>query len=597
MTDYTAPTRDMRFVMQELLDFDAINGLPGFEEATPELVDAVLEEAAKFAGGVLAPLNQSGDQTGVRWDDGAITMPEGFVDAYQQFVEGGWNGVQCDEHFGGQGLPELVATATQEMWQAANMSFALGPLLTAGAIEAMHAHGTEQQQATYLHKLVSGEWSGTMNLTEPQAGSDLAAVRTRATPAGDHYLVQGQKIYITWGEHDCAENIVHLVLARTPDAPAGVKGISLFIVPKFLPDADGNPGERNDVRCVNTEHKIGIHASPTCTMSYGDQGGAIGYLVGEEGKGLMYMFTMMNEARHKVGVQGLAIADRAYQQARWYASERIQGTPAGGDPAQKVNILHHPDIKRMMLTMRSQVEAMRALAYSASWSMDISRRHPDAKEREQHQARVDLLIPIVKGWCTEVGQELASLGVQVHGGMGYVEETGAGQHYRDARITTIYEGTTGIQANDLIGRKTYKDGGKAMHAMLAEMEGLAAELEGSGDAGVRAIHEPLTAGINALREAAEYVVRTHGENPAATSAGAVPYLMLAGYVCGGALLARSALIAREALDGRTAEKGFYETKIVTARFYAQHILPRAAALLPAVLAGDDAVGAMDVAQF
>ena len=597
MTDYNAPTRDMQFVMQELLDLNAISELPGFEEATPELVDAVLEEAAKFAGGVLAPLNKPGDAAGVRWDDGRITTPDGFPDAYQQYVEAGWNGLPCPEEYGGQGLPEFVATATQEMWQAANMSFALGPMLTAGAIEALHAHGSETQKETYLHKLVSGEWSGTMNLTEPQAGSDLAAVRCRAAPEGDHYLVQGQKIYITWGEHDCAANIIHLVLARTPDAPEGVKGISLFIVPKFLPDAGGNPGEPNDLRCVNTEHKIGIHASPTCTMSYGDNGGAVGYLVGEEGKGLMYMFTMMNEARHKVGVQGLSIADRAYQQARWYAAERIQGMPAGHSGAEKVNILHHPDVKRMMLTMRAQIEAMRALCYSASWSMDMSRRHPDADERIRHQARVDLLIPIVKGWCTEVGQELASLGIQVQGGMGYVEETGAGQHYRDARITTIYEGTTGIQANDLIGRKTYRDGGKAMHTMIAEMEGLTAELNDSADSGIRALHEPLTTGIHALREAAQYVATNHGEHPAATAAGAVPYLMMAGYVCGGALMARSALVARRALNNGSSEQAFYEAKLVTARFYAQHILPKAAALLPAVLAGDDAVGAMQVEWF
>ncbi|MDN3516991.1 acyl-CoA dehydrogenase [Aquisalimonas lutea] len=592
MTDYNAPTRDMKFVMQELLGIEPIARLPGFDEATPGLVDAVLEEAARFAGGVLAPLNQPGDRAGSQWHDGAVTTPDGFADAYRQYVDAGWNALPCPPDYDGQGLPEFVATATQEMWQSANMSFALCPLLTAGAIEALLSHGSEQQKATYLPKLVTGQWTGTMNLTEPQAGSDLAAVRCRAAPEGDHYRIQGQKIYITWGEHDCAENIVHLVLARTPDAPAGVKGISLFIVPKFLPDADGNPGERNDVRCVSIEDKIGIHASPTCTMSYGDNGGAVGYLVGEEGKGLAHMFTMMNEARHKVGVQGLAIAERAYQQARWYAGERVQGTPAGYSGSDKVSILHHPDVKRMMLTMRSQIEAMRALSYSASWSMDMSRRHPDADERARHQARVDLLIPIVKGWCTEVGQELTSIGIQVHGGMGYVEETGAAQHYRDARITTIYEGTTGIQANDLIGRKTHRDGGEAMQTLLTEMAGLAAELDASADSGVRAIREPLDTGIQALREAANSVVRTHGENPGATAAGAVPYLMMAGYVCGGALLARSALVARAALDQGSPEKEFYEAKLVTARFYAQHILPRAPALLPAVLAGDDAVGAM-----
>ncbi len=592
MSEYQAPTRDMRFVLHELLGLDAVNRLPGYEEATPDLADAVLEEAARFAGGVLAPLNQTGDREGVHWTATGLGVPEGFRDAYQQYVDAGWNGLQCPPEFGGQGLPEVLATATQEMWQSANMSFALCPLLTAGAIETLRAHGSPEQQALYLPRLVSGEWTGTMNLTEPQAGSDLGAVRCRAEPRDDHYRLYGQKIYITWGEHDAAENIIHLVLARTPNAPAGAKGLSLFIVPRFLPDADGNPGAANDVRSLKSETKIGIHASPTCTMSYGDSDGAIGYRVGEEGRGLAQMFTMMNEARHKVGVQGLAIAERAYQQARWYAAGRVQGVPAGTEPGERRSILHHPDVKRMMLTMRAQIEAMRALSYSVAWTMDMSRRHPDGARRAEHQARVDLLIPVVKGWCTEVGQELASLGIQVHGGMGYVEETGAGQHFRDARITTIYEGTTGIQANDLVGRKTYKDSGQAVYALLAEFEGLTAEVGGNGDAGVRAIQEPLANALRALRGAADHVVRSHGDNPASTAAGAVPYLMMAGYTCGGAQLARSALAARAALDRGATDTTFYQGKIITARFYAQHILPRAPALLPAVLAGDDAVGAM-----
>ena len=584
MHDYNPPLRHMRFVLQELLDYEAIHVLPAWSEASPDLVDAVLEEAGRFAGGVLAPLNRVGDRQGCRLADGAVTTPEGFPDAYRQYVENGWNGLSCPPEFDGQGLPGCVATVTQEMWQAANMAFALCPMLTAGAIEAIHRHGTSEQQALYLPRLVSGEWTGTMNLTEPQAGSDLAAVRARAVPEGDHYRLFGQKIYITWGEHDCAENIIHLVLARTPDAPPGVKGISLFIVPKFVPTAGGDPGERNDVQCVSTEHKLGIHGSPTCTMAYGEKDGAVAYLVGEEGQGLVYMFTMMNEARHKVGVEGLSISDRALQQARAYARDRVQGRPAGSSSSEAQAIIHHPDVRRMLLTMQAGVEAMRCLCYYAAWCMDLGREAADGDQRATLGARADLLIPIVKGWCTELSVELTSLGVQVHGGMGYVEETGAAQHFRDARITPIYEGTTAIQGNDLIGRKTHRDGGEAIKALIHEFRGDAEALRDIP--GLPHLCEALSTALNGLETAADWVVAHHGEQPAASAAAAVPYLMQAGYVIAGGLMARAARRAHTALESGTGEKAFYEARIATARFYMQQLLPRAGGLLPAVLSGD-----------
>jgi len=604
MTHYHAPTRDMAFVMQELLNLNAIRNRPGFEEATPELVDAIIEQAARFASCVLAPLNRIGDQQGATLKDGVVATATGFPQAYRQFVEDGWNGLSAPADFEGQGLPSLIATATQEMWQSANMAFALCPLLTSSAIEALRQHGSPQQQQHYLPKLVSGHWTGTMNLTEPQAGSDLAAVRTRATPQDTHFLIKGQKIYITWGEHDCAENIIHLVLARTPGAPEGVKGISLFIVPKFLLDTHGNPGDRNDLRCVSLEHKLGIHGSPTCTMAFGDRDGAVGYLVGEEGKGLNYMFTMMNEARHKVGVQGLSIADRAYQQARDFANERIQGQPVGSLTDERLSIIYHPDVRRMLLTMRAQNEAMRALCYDVAWSMDMgvprtvpktdasSSQNDDFLKRQQ--ARVDLLIPVVKGWCTEVGVEVASLGIQIHGGMGYVEETGAAQHLRDARITTIYEGTTGIQAADLVGRKIARDAGKAMKAEIDQLQAVSDELGNATDPNLLAINKALEDGIKALIETTDWVVATHDENPAAVAAASVPYLMLAGYVLAGGLMARSAIIAIEALVNGSQETDFYTTKRQMARFYAAHILPKATALVPAIKDAHDSVLSINV---
>ena len=533
MSAYAAPLRDMKFVINELVGISDITAMPECAEITGDLVDAVLDEAAKFASGVLDPLNRVGDKEGSRFIDGKVTTPQGFKDAYQQFIAGGWNGLSGDTAFGGQGLPHVVAMPVQEMWNSANMAFCLCPMLTSGVLEALKLIGTAEQKALYLPKLTAGTWAGTMNLTEPQAGSDLSAVRTRAVPEGDHYRLHGTKIFITWGEHDMAENIVHLVLARTPDAPEGVKGISLFIVPKFLVNADGSLGERNDVKCVSIEHKLGINASPTCVLAYGDSKGAVGYLVGEENRGLEYMFIMMNHARLGVGLEGVAIAERAYQHAREYAKTRVQGRAIGQRSGDRVTIIHHPDVKRMLLMMKAQAEAMRAVAYTASAALDKSRHHPDDKERRRQQALVDFLIPIVKGWCTEQCVEVASTGVQIHGGMGFVEETGAAQYLRDARITTIYEGTTGIQAADLVGRKVAYEKGATAFAIIEEMRGLDAQLSASSNADVAAQREGLKRAANAVAAATQWIVDTFGSNPNAVAAVAVPYLKLWGTAAGG----------------------------------------------------------------
>ncbi|HRD64703.1 MAG TPA: acyl-CoA dehydrogenase C-terminal domain-containing protein [Candidatus Competibacter sp.] len=596
MTAYFAPTRDMQFVINELAGLAEIAALPAFAEqdAGPELVEAVLEEAAKLATEVLSPLNKIGDEQGARLTADGVIPADGFGDAYQKFVEGGWNGISGHVEYGGQGLPELINTATQEMWNSANMSFALCPLLNAGAIEAIGRVGSPEQKALYLPKMIAGEWTGTMNLTESQAGSDLSAVRARAVPEGDHYRIFGQKIFITWGEHNMTENTIHLVLARTPNAPEGVKGISLFIVPKVLVNPDGSLGSRNDVRAVSIEHKLGIHASPTCTMAFGDQDGAIGYLVGEENKGLNYMFIMMNEARFKVGLQGLAIGERAYQAAREYAKDRVQGRPLGVKSGDRVTIIHHPDVRRMLLTMKAQNEAMRALAYTVAAHMDLARRHPDAAVRATHQARVDLLIPVVKGWSSEIGIEVASLGVQVHGGMGFVEETGACQHLRDSRITTIYEGTTGIQAADLAGRKLSMDKGVSMRALIADIEATAAELgQATGD-DIAAIRAALDEGTQALAEATEWIL--NARDPDSVMAVSVDYMMLAGTVCGGWQMARTAQAAQRKL--RSGEDpAFHEAKLITARFYAEHILPKAGALRDSVKNGGISIMALAEEQF
>jgi 3-(methylthio)propanoyl-CoA dehydrogenase len=594
MTTYLAPVRDMRFVINELAGLAQLQSLPGFEEATPELVDAVLEEAAKLSAEVLAPLNKPGDAQGARLGKDGVIAADGFAPAYRKFIEGGWNSVGGDPEFGGQGLPSLVLAAAVEMWNAANMSFALCPLLTIGAMEAIKAHGSAEQKARYLPKLVSGEWTGTMNLTEPQAGSDLSAVRTRATPEGDRYRIRGQKIFITWGDHDMAENVIHLVLARLPDAPEGTRGISLFLVPKFLVDEDGRLGAKNDVACASLEHKLGIHASPTCVMSFGDGEGAIGYLVGRENHGLAHMFTMMNEARQKVGLQGLGIAERAYQQAREYARDRVQGRLAGGKSGERVTIVHHPDVRRMLMTMKSQVEAMRAFGYVVAADIDLAHRHPDAAERRMRQDRVELLTPVLKGWCTELGVDIASLGVQVHGGMGYIEETGACQHLRDARIATIYEGTTGIQGGDLVGRKLAMDKGAAMRTLVAEMRATEAALVRADDADLKPIGTALGVAIGALESGTAAVLRDLAASPDAALTASVNYLMLAGYVCGGWQMARAAGIARTRLAAGEDE-GYHRAKVATARFYADQVLPKASSLAAAVMSGASTALAVDEA--
>ena len=596
MSTYTAPLQDMQFVIKELVGLADITAMPDCAEVTEDLVDAVLDEAAKFATGVLDPLNHTGDKTGARFADGSVTTPPGFKEAYRHFTAGGWNGLSGEAAYGGQGLPHVVSMPVQEMWNSANMAFCLCPMLTSGVLEALKLKGTPGQKEKFLHKLTAGEWTGTMNLTEPQAGSDLSAVRTRAVPEDDHYRLHGTKIFITWGEHDMAANIVHLVLARTPDAPEGVKGISLFIVPKFLVNDDGSLGSRNDVKCVSIEHKMGINASPTCVLAYGDGKGALGYLVGEENRGLEYMFIMMNHARLGVGLEGVALAERAYQHAREYAKTRVQGRAIGQKSGDRVTIIHHPDVKRMLLTMKAQTEAMRALAYSASAALDKANHHPDERERRTHQALVDFLIPIVKGWCTEQGVEIASVGVQIHGGMGFIEETGAAQYLRDARITTIYEGTTGIQAADLVGRKVGFEKGATAFAIIEVMRKIDAKLATSGNPDVSAARENLLHAIDGLAAATQWVVDTFPHNPQAVAAVSVPFLKLWGTVGGGWLMARAALIA-DAKAGTDGDTDFYRAKIVTARFYAEHILPQAAGLTSAVTGGSSSVLALSEAQF
>ncbi|MBI2276652.1 MAG: acyl-CoA dehydrogenase [Dechloromonas sp.] len=590
MSEYLAPLKDMRFVMQELAGLDQVVALPGCEEATPDVVDAILEEAAKFAGAVLSPLNRVGDTIGAKWKDNTVATTPGFKEAYRQFVDNGWNGLGCDPEFGGQGLPKLLSTAVSEMWKAANHAFSLCPMLTQGAIEALMIAGTDEQKTAYLPNLVSGEWTGTMNLTEPSAGSDLAAVRSRAEPVGDGtYKIFGQKIFITYGEHDMTENIVHLVLARTPSAPEGVKGISLFVVPKFRLKADGTPGERNDVYCVSIEHKLGIHGSPTAVLAFGDHGGAIGTLVGEENRGLEYMFIMMNAARFNVGLEGLGDAERAYQRAATYAKERVQGAEVGVRGGPKVPIIKHPDVRRMLMSMRSRIEAMRAVAYVTAAALDNAHANPDETARRKAQAFAELMIPVVKGWSTESAVDIASLGVQVHGGMGFIEETGAAQHLRDARITTIYEGTTAIQANDLIGRKIAREKGSTVLAVIADMRAAAVQLDGD----LAAIGVRQKAGIDALEKAVDWIVANFASDPKAAHAGAVPFLHLLGIVAGGWQMGRAAVIARAKIAADDADP-FWAAKLATTRFFADHFLTQAAGLAESIVAGG--AGALEMAD-
>jgi 3-(methylthio)propanoyl-CoA dehydrogenase len=593
MNEYQAPLADMKFVLRELVDRELLAQLPGFGEFTLDLAESVLEEAAKFASGVLSPLNQSGDVQGARWQDGQVLTADGWKQAYDRFVADGWAALSCPLEFGGQNLPRALSALVEEMWNGANVAFALCPMLTRGTVDAIELRGAHALQETYLAKLVSGEWTGTMNLTEPQAGSDLSAVRTRAVPAGGgRYRIDGQKIFITYGDHDLTDNVVHLVLGRIAGAADGVKGISLFVVPKFLVNEDGSAGARNDVHCVSIENKLGIHASPTCVLAYGQNGGALGELVGEENRGLEYMFIMMNAARFSVGVEGVGISERAFQTALAYARERIQSTEAGTRGGARVAIVHHPDVRRMLLLMKSQTEAMRALAAVVAVALDAARLHPDAAQRDRHQAFADLMIPVVKGWCTENSVEIASLGIQVHGGVGFVEETGAAQYLRDARITPIYEGTTGIQANDLIGRKLARDGGRAAEVLIADMRAAAASAAAPAGAAAHLseIAAALTQAVDALERAVRYVVQTYAQDIRSVSVGAVPLLKLFGIVSGGWQLLRSAAISQERLAAPGADAGFHRAKIASARFYADHVLSQAAGLAHSIVHG--AAGAL-----
>ncbi len=589
MTVYNAPVEDMKFLLNNVLGMESIAQLPGYDEATPDMVDAILDESARFYGEVLAPTNQLADSQGSRLEGDKVITAPALDGIYQQILEAGWPGLTGDINYGGQGLPALLAVAVDEMSQSANMAFSLCPMLTKGVVTALSLYGSDEQKQTYLNNLVSGTWTGTMNLTEPQAGSDLAAVRTKAVPSGDHYLLSGQKIFITWGDHDYTDNIIHLVLARTPDAPEGVKGISLFVVPKFLINDDGSAGERNDVRCVGVEHKLGIHASPTCSLSFGDNGGAVGYLVGEENQGLVYMFAMMNEARLAVGLQGVSISERAYQQAVAFAKDRVQGSVPGN---KKATIINHPDVRRMLMLMRSLTEGARALAYLSFAHEDYVHKLEDQEQVAYHQRRVDVLTPLVKGWCTEIGMEVTSLGVQVHGGMGFVEETGAAQHLRDARILPIYEGTNGIQALDLVGRKLARDKGQSAMELLGELTQV---VEDARKAGLDVVADSLASSLAACQEAAQTLLA--GEDWTTPTAAAYNMMMLMGATVAGGMLIKSAVAATRLNAAGEGNTRFNTNKVMTAKFFAQHVMSRNTSYLEAVKAGPETVMGLDAESF
>jgi 3-(methylthio)propanoyl-CoA dehydrogenase len=594
---YKAPVKDMLFNMKHLANIDQIAQLPGMEDAGFDTAQAVLEEAAKFNEGVLSPLNWEGDQNPTSFKDGVVTATPGFKEAFKQYAEAGWQGLQHPVDFGGQGLPKTIGSAVGEMQNSANMSFALCPLLTDGAIEALLTAGSPELNAIYLEKLVSGQWTGTMNLTEPQAGSDLAAVRTKADPLADGtYKIAGTKIFITWGEHDMAENIIHLVLARVAGAPEGVKGISLFVVPKFMVNADGALGARNDVHCVSIEHKMGIKASPTAVLQFGDHGGAVGYLVGQENRGLEYMFIMMNAARYGVGVQGIAIAERAYQKAVQFSKDRIQSRPVDGSLPAAGPIIHHPDVKRMLMTMRAYTEGCRALSSVAAAAFDAAHHHADADTRKQNQAFYEFMVPLIKGYSTEMSLEVTSLGVQVHGGMGYIEETGCAQYYRDAKILTIYEGTTAIQANDLVGRKTARDGGQTAKALAAQIEATEAALTQSGSADAAVMARRLKAARLAFIDVVAFVAANTKAQPNDVFAGSVPYLMLAGNLMAGWQMGRALLAAQEQMaEGK--DVAFMQAKVITARFYADHLLTKVPGLRDSIVEGAGCVTALALDAF
>jgi alkylation response protein AidB-like acyl-CoA dehydrogenase len=597
MADYRAPLADLDFALRTSGGLDALHALPAFADVDGDLVDQIVEEAGRVAAEVWAPLNRVGDQQGVRLDNGVVRTPEGFPEAYRTYVDSGFNTLPFEAAWGGQGLPWTLALALMELWHAANTALALNPLLTIGAVELLQAHGTPDQQATYLPKLIAGEWTGTMNLSEPQAGTDLGQIACKAERAGDgSYRITGQKIYITWGEHDLAANVVHMVLARLPDAPKGTKGLSLFLVPKFLPDAEGSPGQRNDVRCTGLEHKLGIHASPTCTMSYGDDGGAVGYLVGAENGGLPAMFTMMNNARLAVGIQGVGIAERAYQDARAYAFERTQSHDIHGGH-ESVPIVRHPNVRRKLLTMRALTEGGRAMVLYAGNALDRAKQADDADERARLQTRVDLLVPVVKAWCTDRGVEVASTAIQVLGGMGFVEEGGVAQYYRDARIAPIYEGTNGIQALDLMGRKVLRDQGAGLYALLADLRaGLGAlDADGAGDGDLTAIRRSVARGLDALESATGTLISLSRDDIARSAAVADPYLELAGTAIAGALLAQQAGVAGQQIAAAETPSDQHRAKIAVARFYADNLLPRADAAAAQVHHGAGSTLALDEA--
>ena len=593
MIPYTPPLVDIRYLLTRLIGVERLASLPTYDAVAEELIDAVLDETAKIAGDVFAPLNDVGDKKGATFANGAVTMPAGFRDAYQAFVDGGWNGLSVDTEAGGQGLPATLGMPVQEMLQAANLALALCTLLNQGAIELLHKHGSEALRATFLPKLVSGEWTGTMNLTEPQAGSDVGAVKCRAERTGDHYRITGQKIFISYGDHDLAENIIHLVLARLPDAPEGTKGLSLFLVPKILVNADGSLGTANDVRTVSIEHKLGQHASPTCVLAYGDTTGAVGYLVGEEGGGITAMFTMMNNARIGVGVQALGLMERSYQQARDFAKTRVQSRAIDKPKEPPVAIIEHPDVRRMLLGMKAHTEAARALAYACAFAVDEARRSTDDKQRQAAAARVDLLTPVVKGWITDLGNEITSVGVQVCGGMGYIEETGIAQHMRDARVLAIYEGTNGIQANDLVFRKIIRDNGAALSVLLNEVAALLPDLQKASGTAFKILHKHLAESLLATHEATAWLLANKA-NPALVAATAAPFLRLTGNMLGGYYLIKTALLAATDLAAGEGDAHYLENKILTARFYAEHVLTLSNGLSQTVKEGGSAVLSGDI---
>jgi len=583
MSEYSPPLDDMKFALKEVVNVNSLSELPAFNEVGLEALDSLLDEASRFFNEVISPTNRTGDLEGSSLnDDGSVSTPSGFREAYAQYVDAGWGAISFDPEYGGGGFPWLVGIAVTEMLTAANMALSLNPMLTQGSIHALSAHGSQEQKLAWLPKLITGEWAGTMNLTEPQAGSDVGALTTKAEVQDDGtYKITGQKIYITWGEHDLTENIIHLVLARTPDAPPGTKGISLFIVPKFVVNDDGSIGQENDIKCLSIEHKLGIHASPTCVLQFGDNGGATGYIVGEENSGMRYMFTMMNQARLAVGLEGLAVADRAYQQALDYALERMQGRRADTPKGESVPIIDHPDVRRMLMTMKAYIEAMRCMIYLNAKSIDIAHHHPDQDERTRGSELTDLLTPLSKSWCTDLGNELTSLGIQIHGGMGFVEETGAAQHYRDIRIAGIYEGTNGIQAIDLVGRKLSMRKGDVVRELLLEINETASELH---SADLEGIGRPLEDAVQDMQAATEWLIENGGASTDDGLAGATPYLRMFGTTVGGWLLAKSALQAKKQIDEGN-DSAFLHAKIETATFFAEQLLPQVSGLLPAAVSG------------